>query len=78
MTLDDKIYHANEIANAIQRHESEYATWGLRTAINLPTPQVCGTMTQQRSYAMGKAMTLIEEYSKSHQAGYDYLTNKTF
>jgi len=66
MTLDNKIHHANEIANAIQRHESEYATWELRGAINLPTPQVCGTSIQQRTYAMDKAMTLIEEYSQAN------------
>ena len=66
MTLDNKIHHANEIANAIQRHESEYATWELSKSIKLPSPQVAGTMTQQRSYAMGKAMTLIEEYSKTN------------
>ena len=39
-----------EIANAIQRQESEYATWELSKAIKLPTPQTAGTMTQQRRY----------------------------
>jgi hypothetical protein len=62
MTLQQKIHHAKQIANAIQRHESEYATWELSKAIKLPTPQVAGTMTQQRTYAMGKAMELIESY----------------
>ena len=62
MTLQQKIHHSNQIANAIQRREDEYATWEFTKSIPLPTPQVCGTMTQQRSYAMGKAMDLIEKY----------------
>ena len=65
MTLQQKIHHSNQIANAIQRHEDEYATWELSKAIKLPTPQVCGTMTQQRTYAMDKAMNLIEAYDRS-------------
>tara|TARA_R110001583_G_scaffold62184_1_gene183161 strand:+ start:305 stop:502 length:198 start_codon:yes stop_codon:yes gene_type:complete len=65
MTLQQKIHHTKQIANAIQRHESEYATWELSKAIKLPTPQVAGTMTQQRSYAMGKAMELIEQIDRS-------------
>tara|TARA_R110002167_G_scaffold338990_1_gene546689 strand:+ start:436 stop:633 length:198 start_codon:yes stop_codon:yes gene_type:complete len=65
MTLQQKIHHSNQIANAIQRHEDEYATWELSKAIKLPTPQVCGTMTQQRTYAMDKAMSLIEAYDRS-------------
>ena len=62
MTLQQKIYHTKRIADAIQRQESEYATWELTKAISLPTPQLCGTMGQRRSYAMGKAMNLIESY----------------
>ena len=65
MTLQQKLHHSNQIANAIQRHEDEYATWELSKAIKLPTPQVCGTMTQQRTYAMDKAMNLIEAYDRS-------------
>ena len=80
MNLQDKIYHTNEIANAIQRREEYYTleilmgenhplgyspqTSELRH-IELPTPQVAGTMTQQRTYAMGKAMDLIETIAKS-------------
>ena len=63
MTLQQKIHHSNQIADAIQRHEDEYATWELTKAIPLPAPQLCGTMTQRRSYAVGKAMSLIEEYN---------------
>ena len=68
MTLDNKIHHANEIANAIQRRQLFYTMQDAipKEHIKLPTPQTCGTMTQQRSYAMGKAMTLIEEYSKTN------------
>ena len=65
MTLQQKIYHSNLIADAIQRHEDEYATWELGHAVPLPKPQVCGTSIQQRTYAMGKAMDLINEYEKN-------------
>tara|TARA_X000001382_G_scaffold118825_1_gene99239 strand:+ start:353 stop:595 length:243 start_codon:yes stop_codon:yes gene_type:complete len=62
MTLQEKIHYSNQIADAIQRNEGEYATWSLTKPIKLPSPQVHGTMTQRRSYAVGKAMSLIEEY----------------
>ena len=66
MTLQDKIYHTNEMANAIQRREDFYT---LKTDkirhIELPTPQVAGTMMQQRTYAMGKAMDIIEQIDRS-------------
>ena len=66
--MKDKFYYTNEIANAIQRRELFYTMQDAipKEHIKLPTPQTCGTMTQQRSYAMGKAMTLIEEYSKTN------------
>ena len=61
MTLQDKIYHTNEMANAIQRREEYYTIVGTQVRhVELPTPQVAGTMTQQRSYAVGKAMDIIE------------------
>tara|TARA_R110000796_G_scaffold220761_1_gene336836 strand:- start:241 stop:438 length:198 start_codon:yes stop_codon:yes gene_type:complete len=61
MTLQDKIYHTNEIANAIQRREEYYTIVGTQVRhVELPTPQVAGTMMQQRTYAMGKAMDIIE------------------
>jgi hypothetical protein len=66
MTLQDKIHHTNEIANAIQRREDFYT---LKTDkirhVELPTPQVAGTMTQQRTYAMGKAMDIVEQIHRS-------------
>jgi len=62
MTLQDKIHHANEIANAIQRGATTY-TYD-NASLSLPAPQVAGTMTQQRSYAMGKAMELIEHLTR--------------
>ena len=68
MTLQQKIYHSNLIADAIQRHEDEYSTWELSKTIKLPTPQVCGTMTQQRCYAMSVAIGLIEGYELSKEA----------
>ena len=61
MTLEQKIHHANEIANDIQLREPTYpfpSPNGFKY-VSLPTPQVIGTMTQQRSYAMGKAMDII-------------------
>ena len=61
MTLQDKIYHTNEMANAIQRREDFYTLETDKVRhIELPTPQVAGTMMQQRTYAMGKAMDIIE------------------
>ena len=66
MTLQDKIHHTEKIANAIQRRETFYT---LKTDkvrhIELPTPQVAGTMTQQRTYAMMKAMDIIEQIDRS-------------
>lgn len=66
MTLQDKIHYTNEIADAIQRREDFYT---LKTDkirhIELPTPQVAGTMMQQRTYAMGKAMDIIEQINIS-------------
>ena len=53
------------MANAIQRQD-EFYTLDVddRTKhIELPTPQVCGTMTQQRTYAMDKALSLIETFN---------------
>jgi hypothetical protein len=68
MTLQDKIHHANEMANAIQRREDFYTlkTDSVPTRIELPTPQVAGTMTQQRTYAMGKAMDIIEQINRTN------------
>ena len=71
MTLQDKIYHTNEMANAIQRNQKFYIMpsksqaidWEMKNRIELPTPQVAGTMMQQRTYAMGKAMDIIESIS---------------
>ena len=70
MTLQDKIHHTNEIANAIQRRQEYYTLYTFdigfkpdrwkKRHVELPTPQVAGTMTQQRSYAVGKAMDIIE------------------
>jgi hypothetical protein len=68
MTLQQEIYHTKRIANAIQRREDYYT---LETEVDkirhieLPTPQVCGTMTQQRSYAVDKAQQILEEYKTS-------------
>ena len=79
MTLQDKIHHTNEIANAIQRQESHYSfdrdntligkpsvfLDNLRRSrmIKLPAPQIAGTMVQRRSYAMDKAMDILNTLS---------------
>lgn len=66
MDLQDKIHHANEMANAIQKGEAFYTMKTSQTMhILLPNPQVAGTMVQRRSYAMDKAMNLIETITKS-------------
>ena len=62
MTLQEKLYHQRQIANAIQKHEEIYRldTKPYPTLCMLPTPQTSGTMTQQRTYAMDKAMQIVE------------------
>ena len=67
MTLQQKNYHTRQIANAIQRCEGMYSisleegNGLINYEFALPTPQTCGTMTQQRTYAMDKATSLIEK-----------------
>ena len=70
MTLQDKIYHTEQMANAIQRREEYYdivetpiTTFSKVKHIELPAPQVAGTMTQQRSYAVGEAMDILQNLS---------------
>ena len=66
MNLQDKIHHTNEMANAIQKGEAFYTMETSQIMhILLPNPQVAGTMVQQRSYAMDKAMNLIETITKT-------------
>ena len=59
MTLQEKLHHQRQMANAIQRQEEFYTIE--QTHIMLPTPQTSGTMTQQRAYAMDKAMEILTE-----------------
>ena len=66
MNLQDKIHHTNEMANAIQKGEAFYTMETSQIMhILLPNPQVAGTMVQRRSYAMDKAMNLIETITKT-------------
>ena len=74
MTLQEKLYHQRQMANAIQRGDKKYILTRSSQVdehshlqaqvkvkyIDLPTPQTCGTMTQQRTYAMDKAMQIVE------------------
>ena len=60
MTTQEKLYHQRQIANAIQRGDKTYQITSTNLLENLPTPQTCGTMTQQRTYAMDKAMQIVE------------------
>jgi len=62
MTLQHKTQQTEVIADAIQRHEKIYRFddgESLPCNILLPTPQVCGTLTQQRSYARDKAKEIL-------------------
>jgi len=59
MTLQQKIHHQQQIANAIQKGDKTYQLTPTNLLESLPTPQVCGTMTQQRTYAMDKAMEIL-------------------
>ena len=60
MTLQQKLYHQRQIANAIQRGDKTYQLTSTNLLESLPAPQVCGTITQQRTYAMDKAMQIVE------------------
>tara|TARA_R110002126_G_scaffold234934_1_gene378835 strand:- start:242 stop:451 length:210 start_codon:yes stop_codon:yes gene_type:complete len=54
------------MADAIQKGEAFYTMETSQIMhILLPNPQVAGTMVQRRSYAMDKAMNLIETITKS-------------
>ena len=65
MTLQEKIYHTNAMADAIQRGDKGYSIEGLdsdktfTTFVYLPSPQRTGTGVQQRTYAMTKAMDIV-------------------
>ena len=60
MTTQERIHHQRQIANAIQRGDNTYQLTPTNLLEQLPTPQRCGTMTQQRTYAMDKAMQIVE------------------
>ena len=66
MTLEETNNHTSEMANAIQRHQEFYTlkVGDKAYSIMLPTPQVAGTMTQQRTYAMDKAQEILNHLSK--------------
>ena len=65
MTLQDKIYHTEQIADAIQRRDEYYTLYpsGKVARLALPAPQIAGTMVQRRTYAMGKAMDILNTLS---------------
>ena len=60
MTTQERLHHQRQIANAIQRGDKTYQITPTNLLESLPTPQSCGTMTQQRTYAMDKAMQIVE------------------
>jgi len=65
MTLQEKIYHTDKIADAIQKSKETYNFYDYRWYhVALPLPQKAGTMTQQRTYAISKAMDLIVQAVK--------------
>jgi len=59
MTTQERLHHQRQIANAIQRGDKTYQITPTNLLESLPTPQVCGTMTQQRTYAMDKAFEIL-------------------
>ncbi len=61
MNLSEINTHTKEMANAIQRAQEFYTMTieGKSYSIMLPTPQTCGTMTQQRTYAIDKAQQIL-------------------
>ncbi len=70
MNLSDLNNHTEQMANAIQRGEDYYTMESDKGThievrhIDLPTPQTCGTMTQQRSYATSKAQEILNQFVK--------------
>lgn len=63
MNLEFKIHHTEAIADAIQRKEQTYRLPGVNGShryLSLPNPQLAGTMVQRRTYAIDKAIELIE------------------
>lgn len=66
MTLEETNNHTSEMANAIQRHQEFYTlkVGDKAYSIMLPTPQVAGTMGQQRTYAMDKAQEILNQFAK--------------
>ena len=66
MNLSDRNRHVEAMANAIQRNDEFYTlTRGETTShLMLPTPQTCGTMTQQRTYAIDKAQQILNQFAK--------------
>lgn len=66
MNLSDLNTHTMEMANAIQRAQEFYtmSIEGKSYSIMLPTPQTCGTMTQQRTYAIDKAQQILNQIAK--------------
>ena len=65
MTLQEKIYHTNAVADAIMRGDKGYSIEVLEnnktfsTFVYLPSPQLAGTGMQQRTYAMTKVMDIV-------------------
>ena len=51
------------MADAIQRGEKTYQITPVNLLESLPAPQIAGTMVQRRSYAMGKAMDILNTLS---------------
>ena len=59
MTTQERLHHQRQIANAIQRGDKTYQITPTNLLESLPTSQVCGTMTQQRTYAMDRAFEIL-------------------
>lgn len=66
MTHTEKINLTNKIADAIQNGTSTmgYMNQDGCYKFTLPSPQIAGTMTQQRTYAVSRAIDLVSQYKR--------------
>ena len=66
MTHSEKIKLTGQLADAIQRGSDTmgYINEAGTYRFDLPSPQVAGTMTQQRTYAMSCAIDIVSQHER--------------
>ncbi len=66
MKHSEKIKVTNQIADAIQRGSDSmgYISEAGTFKFTLPSPQVAGTMTQQRTYALSRAIEIMSRHER--------------